>query len=314
VCAFLMTLFIVLLAWQAFVWWRANDRVQALVSDVRNSRPASESRIHSSVPVTSSNDKNMQLERGSSSPSYSTPPLATPLRDMYSNLKAGSTAGNANAACRLGIELMRCELRRIANQRPPRPVGTESKVAADKAARDEAICAGFDNPDNMESWEPLFRAAVLGHRPSMEVFSRVPPVGLRQTLAKPDAMLAYYQYSVPFLTQLAADGNLKSTEELAHLFAGRSWYHSLGLPGPVAVDYRMAIMYAEIALARNTAEPAKTYFRSFITGIAAKITVEERTAATTQAKAILDSLRDVPVLPSATSGTDRAEICEPQAP
>jgi hypothetical protein len=227
------------------------------------------------------------------------------------DLKNAAAAGSSNAACRLGMELMRCEVRRVARQRPPRPAGEVSATLIERGARDDAICEGFANQDNLEAWEMLFRAALLGHRPSMEVFSRLPPTGLRESLARPDAVVAYYQFSVPFLEQLAGDGNLKAVEELAHLYAGRSWYQSLGLPGPVDVDYRTAIMHAEIALARNTAESAKAYFRRFIAELASKISPEERAAASAQAKEISEGLRDIPVPPSATSGTDRASICQP---
>ncbi len=243
--------------------------------------------------------------------SYVVPPLGVPLREIYADLKNAAAAGSSTAACRLGLELMRCEVRRVARLRPPRPAGEVSAALIERGARDDAICEGFVNQDNLEAWEMLFRAALLGHRPSMEVFSRLPPTGLRESLARPDAVVAYYQFSVPFLEQLASEGNLKAVEELAHLYAGQSWYHSVGLPGPVDVDYRTSIMYAEIALARNTAESAKAYFRRFIAELALKISAEERAAASAQAKEISEGLRDIPIPQSATSGTDRAAICQP---
>lgn len=306
------TVILLVLLWQAFVWWGAKARVQSAVSEVRNLQSAAQPTGSAGGIESRASPRLGAGGRSNSGPqSYVVPPLGIPLREIYTDLKNAAASGSSNAACRLGLELMRCEVRRVARQRPPRPAGEVSSTLIERGARDDAICEGFANQDNLEAWEMLFRAALLGHRPSMEVFSRLPPTGLRESLTRPDAVVAYYQFSVPFLEQLAGDGNLKAVEELAHLYAGQSWYQSLGLPGPVDVNYRTAIMYAEIALARNTADSSKAYFRRFIAELASKISPEEWAVASAQAKEISEGLRDIPVPRSATSGTDRAAICQP---
>lgn len=168
------------------------------------------------------------------------PPVTTPLRLAYRELKEQAQAGNASAQCRLGYELRRCKLASERKQMIRRAAtgGVDQQTNADapgqispiaqQFAIDDSVCEGFTPEAGDEAWRYTLQAALNGNEAAALAFIYGPAAGLdpRRPGATFDGWEAYRQYAPQLLQQEIAQGN-----PAAYLLAAQNSLQSLwGIP------------------------------------------------------------------------------------
>lgn len=186
-------------------------------------------------------------------------PEKAPLATIVQQLKTESDRGNILASCRLATELMRCDYlkqlpaaqerirSRLVNAQKDADETARSTKALDRYSqmekRDSAICNGFSNDQKLVSADYLFRAALAGHEPSMELYALTPP-DIRNIITNPEALFTYRQYSNSMTFDLAARGNARAASALSRQYRGESFWNSLHLPSTLPIDYQEAAVWA----------------------------------------------------------------------
>lgn len=168
--------------------------------------------------------------RTAAKPTAPLPPRDTPVAQILEPLKLAAAAGDAPAACRLAMEIVRCARwrREVANlvshqrERFAYPPEMRSRVDNHYAElqrridKERPVCEGL--PAQSESpWRLLLTAARAGHVPSMVQFSGTDVVRSRynDTEWEFEALAAYREYAFGFLVKGAETGDPRAIQHLA---------------------------------------------------------------------------------------------------
>ena len=192
----------------------------------------------------------------------SLPPRNVQLRDIVGALKRDADSGNYRAACRLAAELQRCKglqgnsqsLDRLKAERDRSSpesaeysrLNTTISQQTEKHTRDDIVCDGFENPESLEAWRYVLKAAEGGHVPSMAQFAITPQFNLFDFPANTEAWTAYKQYASSFLFTAANAGDKGAVMVLASGYAGDPDIPGLKL---VDVDPFLAAVYTYTSFA-----------------------------------------------------------------
>ncbi|HET9483451.1 MAG TPA: hypothetical protein VFO79_05805, partial [Xanthomonadales bacterium] len=176
------------------------------------------------------------------------PPHDLPLAQIRAELEERARAGDRRAACRLAVDLIRCQ--ELPTMRSMSST-MERSLARDDAAREEAqvgfridflartqnrleqlepLCAGITEEDTRRGFDWLLRAAELGHTPSMAEFARRPAVPFQSYLGELDRLRVYRERAPEMAMRALAAGDASLLPELAaaHLDSGRMGISPLG--------------------------------------------------------------------------------------
>lgn len=268
--ALLMTVFFF------FKWESAKDRVANDVLTVNSSALSSRSQrtadATNSAAVNSKVATNPPIKQKPFAGSL--PPPNLPLTKVVDLLKKESDAGNYRASCRLGAELLRCQLHPLTIKENAKlqqglaslEVGSEKylstvnklKYQQERIASDSPVCDGFTNSDNLEAWRFEFIAGLQGHIASKAQFVASPPMNPIEFYKNMDGWAAYKEYAPKFLLDAANAGNKRARWSLARAYAGEVTLPGLGNLGGVELakpDPYQAAIYAH-TLAMPDGEPS----------------------------------------------------------
>ena len=139
-----------------------------------------------------------------SAPSGPTPPGVipenTPVKEILQRLEAQAASGNVQAACRVGIEKLRCL--RVAK-------ATEERLAADPTARaDRELCKDVTYEQSRDAWKYMWQAAQGGSVPAMSMFVRDPGLSFTQPADSAEGWTIYRDNAQSMLTQAVQGGDV----------------------------------------------------------------------------------------------------------
>jgi hypothetical protein len=154
----------------------------------------------------------------------------TPVKEVFARLEAAALSGDARAACRIGMEKMRCLLLR-------QPNGANAK--------DKALCEGISAEQTQDAWKFLYLAAEAGSVPAMSLFVRSPGLSWSSPLESADGWVTYRD-NAPRLQARAVEGG-----DVMALFS--AWWNSAtalsaGGEGVFKKDPYSALVYGNAAL------------------------------------------------------------------
>jgi hypothetical protein len=207
----------------------------------------------------------------------SLPKIDLPLINSIGELRRSAESGNYLAGCRLAAELMQCMVfeytkKQLQNQQlalTDIPV-TDASHEATKLSiatieqslqKDNRLCSGFSNPDNLEPWRYLFQAAVAGHLPSKAAFVLSPPIDPNEMFKNSEFFDAYKNQAGTFLIDAANGGVRQAVNALGWAYLGDE-VKSVFKPGfglnLVEKDYQKSAIYLYASYAFPALEPAQT--------------------------------------------------------
>jgi hypothetical protein len=145
-----------------------------------------------------------------SAPAKSTTPTAsaptgvipdnTPVKDILQRLEAQAASGNVQAACRVGIEKLRCL--RVAKV-------SEERFAADPGARaDRELCRDISYEQARDAWKYMWQAAQGGSVPAMSMFVRDPGLSFTQPADSAEGWVVYRDNAQSLLNQAVQGGDV----------------------------------------------------------------------------------------------------------
>lgn len=165
------------------------------------------------------------------------PPINASLSSIFPDLKRRAEAGDRRAACRLGVELDRCEgIRRYKEKIP-----AHLQVAV-------PVCESFPLDDSNRSWPFILQAALAGDSYSAVRFSQ--GAGLTNGVSpsdNADGWIAYRQNVLPLLDSALENGSPQAAFMLARLSSRPMFDRSLPLQPVRALGYYIAL--------RNVSKP-----------------------------------------------------------
>jgi hypothetical protein len=180
------------------------------------------------------------------------PPINTPMRLAYKQIKEQADAGDPVAQCRLAQEIMRCgrlpqmlEGMKDADVRYSKlPRGAEALAHLREVfARDTAVCQDFTPAPEDRPWRLLLQAGLNGNRTAALDFTLGAGLDSSRLVAELDGWEAYKQYAPLLLQQAIAAGDPRAYQVAT--FHGRmSLYGAHLVPDdPVQMAaYYMAVM------------------------------------------------------------------------
>lgn len=139
------------------------------------------------------------------------PPPGTPLKDVLANLRQVADRGDAQAACRVGLEMRHCwqmyEYQRRASEQPDR---THVLPSLDERRRiDERFCAGVDRNDIRDNaWRYLYQAAAAGNVTAMAQFAIEPGLDRDNPASEAEGWSLYRDHAQEFITRAVAAGDI----------------------------------------------------------------------------------------------------------
>lgn len=171
------------------------------------------------------------------------PPHDVPLAQVRAELERRARGGDRRAACRLAVDLMRCQelpamramstsmersLARDEGQGDERGVGFRIDFLARTQNRLETLeplCEGITESDAVQGFDWLLRAAELGHAPSMAEFARRPAVPFQSYLSELDRLRLYRERAPELAMRALAAGDTSLLPDLAtaHLSTSGRW-------------------------------------------------------------------------------------------
>ncbi len=169
--------------------------------------------------------------------SYKLPPKKTQLSFVLDELLAQASAGNARAACRLGVELTRCNSEMPETQRRIAQIKDELDVSNNPIREQQryqlevleqsmetlhVVCEGFVNVKKLEGWRFKLQAAQSGHIPFMVDYASFPSDELLTAPKDSPAVKAFVEPREGFLVRGAAVGNSTAILGLLEEYAGAS--------------------------------------------------------------------------------------------
>jgi hypothetical protein len=127
-------------------------------------------------------------------------PENTPVREVLQRLDGAAASGNVNAACRLGMEKLRCLRVQQA---------TDARVVADPAARlDKELCRDVPPEQARDAWKFLWQAANSGSVAAMSLFVRDPGLSYAQPTEAAEGWLVYRDNAHRLLDQAVQSGDV----------------------------------------------------------------------------------------------------------
>lgn len=174
------------------------------------------------------------------------PANGTPVAELLRVLRPAAVAGNARAACRLGIELAACRLATLAAR-------AERGGSRGPATADEGPCTGIDDAQAAESLVFLEQAANAGSVAAMVQYVIAPPLEEPRREAESDAWDRYRRQAPRWLDQALAAGDPRALHFAAWAAAGGS---TPGETPLVARDPQVALVHSHAARRFATADDA----------------------------------------------------------
>jgi hypothetical protein len=198
-------------------------------------------------------------------PPATLPSPGTPLATIYDSLKIAADTGNYRAACRLGMEAMRCQwkherlsakksvLSALSKLKPGSPdyADLEQSLAniEEGIRRDLTVCEGFSDLEKLTQEQYLLKAAQLGHMPSAEAYSIALPSLPTDFFNNVSAWMLYKENAGLMLSMAANAGSASAIEQLADEYMDDSFFSLLRLGIRRApTDYVQAAVYTHAAL------------------------------------------------------------------
>ena len=193
------------------------------------------------------------------------PPINTPLRTSYGELKQQADAGNPVAQCRLAFELERCrklpqrirsaeEFAKREERRPEVSAKPLLQLLQREIATSAPVCQDFTPSASDEPWRYTLYAALNGNDAAALSFVLAMSAGLDpgKPVAAIDGWQAYRDYAPRFLQRAIDNGN-PAAYYMAANFTGRTPYGATLVPNdPVqAAAYYLALMPSASPLFRN---------------------------------------------------------------
>jgi hypothetical protein len=316
-------LFFTLIAVLFFLKWQeAKGRVTRDVLAVKSSALPAKSRdpLSGISTFTNRNEPAPNSSRQPKTFSGSLPPPNVPLTEIVGLLKAESDAGNYRASCRLGAELLRCdlyplqlkEIAKLQKNLGSQEIGSEKYFNISKkidsmqkyVSFDSPVCSGFTNPDKLEAWRFEFIAGLQGHIASKAQFAAAPPMNPIEFYKNLDAWAAYKEYAPTFLLTAANAGNNRAAWTLARAYAGETSLPGLGNLGGVELakpDPYQAAVYAYSLITPESELSAQRSAARLIKEIEQKLTPEKIAAAKSDSAALRSTWAPLPAIANNTA-------------
>jgi hypothetical protein len=117
-------------------------------------------------------------------------PDGTPVAQVLQQLQGAADAGNARAACRVGLELSLCY-----------------RLNSNSTAEEKAHCNGITGDQAGRAWKYLYQAAASGNLAAMSRYVRDPALSTSNPADSAEAWLLYKQNAESFLTQSVQGGD-----------------------------------------------------------------------------------------------------------
>jgi hypothetical protein len=223
------------------------------------------------------------------------PPPDTPVRDVLAQLQSAASLGEPHAACRVGMELVKCrsidglqKLYDAADVSSP-PDSRQAidarqlqESVADEIGRLRSLCDGVGRSQTSEGWRYLLSAASAGSVAAMSQFVRAPGLDLSNPAADAEGWLAYRDNAPRYLARAIAAGDPMS---VYFGWFGASTGLSMGGPNVIQRDSYAAVVYGTAIL--PFLDPRRrTMVQASIDRNAASLTAERNAQAMQDARRI----------------------------
>jgi len=127
-------------------------------------------------------------------------PENTPVKEVLQRLEAAAAIGNVQAACRVGVEKMRCL--RAAQM-------TEARLTDDPKARaDKELCRDVTFEQSRDAWKYLLQAAQGGNAAAASLYVRDPGLSYFQPTEAAEGWLTYRENAQRLLGQAVQGGDV----------------------------------------------------------------------------------------------------------
>lgn len=192
-----------------------------------------------------------------SSPPLPLPPLHTPVANVFEELAKRGKRGDADAACRLAAELVRCSAANISQgfandaerdlaRRPSSPEQAIDQIAHAQQVS-ESIgkgCEGLSRDQLASAFDWQRQAALLD--PSLRMaFVLQPALDRRNFLGEFDRWTEYRRLALPWLQEAASNGDASAVIALARVY-GDHRVHVMLAPHFRFRDDERFVQYAEL--------------------------------------------------------------------
>ena len=195
-------------------------------------------------------DANIPTAAAATMNSIALPPVNMPLAAIYDALVQRALAGDARAACRLGVELQQCKMlsslrgqlrmqeliqkpqsfppgttvqkeAELRLQREQQSEGRESVIAPTRKRiqRIERICGTHERDAELEYPKWLLRAALAGHNASKSSYLSDQSYLPRAAVERPELVQLYVKHASEFLREGIQSGNRGALQMSAEVFA-----------------------------------------------------------------------------------------------
>jgi hypothetical protein len=156
----------------------------------------------------------------------SQPPEGTPVKDVLTQLREAADQGIPQAACHVGVELLRCA--RLGNSlialgdaqaaagaaQPNTPEGQrlmrESMAAARSVGNDQRTCGDVPQELTREAWRYVYAAAAAGNVAAMSRFVRDPGMDNTGSTQTEEGWAAYERDAKQFLGEAIKAGDVRA--------------------------------------------------------------------------------------------------------
>lgn len=147
------------------------------------------------------------------------PPVNTPMRLAYPQIKEQADEGDPVAQCRLAYEVLRCKrlpqlVQSAAELRPRlhslRNGSTLATMLEEQIAKDRAVCQDFSPAASDETWRLMLESALNGNRSAALEFATGWWLDARRPEADPEGLGAYRTYAPRLLQQAVAEGDARA--------------------------------------------------------------------------------------------------------
>ncbi len=187
----------------------------------------------------------------------SRPPAGAPVTDVLAALRDAADQGIGQAACHVGVELIRCGRVRTLygalataqaaalgapqNTAESQRAMRQATALAQRLAGDQRACHGVNDEDTHEGWRYVYLAAVGGNVAAMSRFVRDPGIGDAGSPHATEAWAAYNRDALQFLSAAVQAGDVRALEHARFIAAGG---RPIGAPGVFQRSPDAAIIYA----------------------------------------------------------------------
>jgi hypothetical protein len=181
---------------------------------------------------------------------HAMPPVNTPMRIAYPQIKEQADEGDPVAQCRLAYEVLRCKrlpelIRTAADPKAQSRSASMASMLEGEIAKDRAVCQDFSPAAGDETWHLMLESALNGNRSAALDFATGLWLNPRKPEADPEGLAAYREYAPRLLQQAVAAGDSRAYQ-LAAMY-GKFAFNPFGVrlvpSDPIQVGaYYLAIM------------------------------------------------------------------------